>query len=297
MSNSVPVFVWRSELKPKLPQTIGGKCIYCSMPLSDSDPWIEANKREFEAAQIERYGKPLDEMSESDWQPFKERARALNGRKDADPDYDEAEDIDEEKSRFDLYMHPFHGRCPRCGWWLRGFGHGHSTGVTRAEAAIIRKFDIESDDILIREVSSHLAKHFSDIYKISPRRFEQVVAEIYGVMGWRVELTQATRDGGIDLVCLSNGDSLCIVECKRYATERKVSIEKVDRLLGVAFRVNAQSAHLITTSSFTRPAKEAAKFESKDINMDLIDAHDLLRLLRTYTDDKLTVNDLSAIFG
>lgn len=72
-----------------------------------------------------------------------------------------------------------------------------------------------------------------------------------------MELTKQTRDGGKDIIAVSSRLDIpvkYIVECKRYIYERKVSIEYVQRLLGVKVSESANKAILVTTSQFTRDA-------------------------------------------
>ncbi len=130
--------------------------------------------------------------------------------------------------------------CSRCGWWINYASY--ITGPYRTLNAVLRHFDINDSQLAIPEICSHLARRFSDVYSVSPQRFEEVVAHVYREMGWEVVLTPETRDGGVDLYCLRHvtGET-CIVECKRYSTGRRVGIFAVDRLLGVTIRTAAAS--------------------------------------------------------
>jgi HJR/Mrr/RecB family endonuclease len=81
-------------------------------------------------------------------------------------------------------------------------------------------------------------------------------------MGWRVELTPATRDGGKDLLAYLDtdvGEILCLVEAKKHRRDRKVGIDLVRTLYGTLCDYQANSAMLVTTSSFTPDAKEFQK--------------------------------------
>lgn len=117
-----------------------------------------------------------------------------------------------------------------------------------------------------------------DIYGLSSREFERLIAELLARQGWEVQLTASTRDGGYDIFGISwdsNGTpSSCIVECKRYASHRKVGVEIVRSLYGVkeSLRGRVDSALLATTSGFTRGARA---FRSSVYNLDLAD-HDLI---------------------
>ena len=97
------------------------------------------------------------------------------------------------------------------------------------------------------------------LYEISPRVFEEVVAEIFRRKGYDVTLTPATRDGGKDIYVAekrSLGSFLYLVECKRYGPENLVGPSLVRSLYGVVEAERATAGILATTSFFTKDAKE-----------------------------------------
>ncbi len=97
-----------------------------------------------------------------------------------------------------------------------------------------------------------------DIYTISPRRFEELLAELLSDMGLDVVLTPQTRDKGRDLLAYVNspvGRLLCLVEAKRHRKDRPVGIDLVTRLYGTLCTENANSAMLVTTSYFSAEAR------------------------------------------
>jgi len=100
------------------------------------------------------------------------------------------------------------------------------------------------------------------IYQLTPRKFEEVLAELLTDMGMEVELTQVSKDDGRDIMArfdAGTGKMLCLVEAKRYRKDRKVGIELVKQLFGTLCDSQATSAMLVTTSSFTGGAKEFQK--------------------------------------
>lgn len=101
-----------------------------------------------------------------------------------------------------------------------------------------------------------------DLYKIEPRQFEQVVAELLSNMGWNVELTPATRDGGKDILAykdLGLGKILCLVEAKRYKITHPISVELVRQLYGTLIHHKANMAMLVTTSRFSKDSQDFQK--------------------------------------
>lgn len=134
-------------------------------------------------------------------------------------------------------------------------------------------------DVLIEQ----LRRQPDELYNLPSRRFEELVADLLGNMGWRVELTPATRDGGKDILAFLQtdlGEILCLVEAKRHGRGRKVGVGLVRTLYGTLCDYQANSAMLITTSSFTRDARE---FQQRHrYQLSLKDYSDLIGWLQRY---------------
>lgn len=98
----------------------------------------------------------------------------------------------------------------------------------------------------------------SQLLALSPREFEEFIAEIWDQLGYAVELTARTRDGGRDVVAIKKAESAVrfIIECKRYDESNKVGVSFVRALYGVKFHEGATKAFLATTSTFTRGARD-----------------------------------------
>jgi restriction system protein len=110
-----------------------------------------------------------------------------------------------------------------------------------------------------------LRKQPAQIHSLSPRKFEELLAELLSDMGWEVELTKETRDGGKDILAYLNtglGRLLCLVEAKHYRKDRKVGVELVRTLYGTLCDAEANSAMLVTSSSFSPEAQEFQKRHS-----------------------------------
>lgn len=99
------------------------------------------------------------------------------------------------------------------------------------------------------------------VYKMTPREFEELVAEVFAQQGYSVEITPATRDGGCDIIAIRNINGIpymILIECKHYSARHKVSVQLVRSLLGVQSDRKANKAILVTSSLFTRDAREFA---------------------------------------
>lgn len=101
------------------------------------------------------------------------------------------------------------------------------------------------------------------LYEMSPRQFEEFLAEVFMSFGFSVELTARTRDGGRDIIAFGKEHDIhakYVIECKRFAAHRKVGISYVRELYAVKQLEHATKAILATTSFFTKPARA---FESQ----------------------------------
>lgn len=106
-----------------------------------------------------------------------------------------------------------------------------------------------------------LSANPDELFRLAPRAFEELVAELLNRDGFETTLTPCSRDGGRDVLAarlLPTGPMLCLVECKRYAKERPVSIQYVRGLFGTVVSERASNGLLVTTSSFTGPARAFA---------------------------------------
>jgi len=106
---------------------------------------------------------------------------------------------------------------------------------------------------------NEIALNKSNLFHLTPRQFEELIAEIWDRFGYSVELTAQTRDGGYDVVAIARrlADVKFLIECKRFSPNRKVSVGLVRALQGVKVHERATKAILATTSFFT---DQAARF-------------------------------------
>ena len=153
----------------------------------------------------------------------------------------------------------------------------------------IYKNKVDSNDLSIilvdinKELKSYLARNPHKLYNLTPRNFEELIADILKDFGFDVSLTSTTRDGGKDILAYMRNQIcsyLMFVECKRWRPEKHVGIEVVQRLYGVQQANNANKSMIITTSFFSKPAiKESKRYEYL---MALKDYNDLVSWLKSY---------------
>ncbi len=120
------------------------------------------------------------------------------------------------------------------------------------------------------EVLRSLRDHPNDIYELSPRRFEELMAELLNRQGFDVTLTPASKDGGKDIYVAQKsalGTFTFIVECKKYAPTNKVGVRLIRELGGVVSSERFTAGILATTSFFTKGAVEYQKLVPNQIGL------------------------------
>jgi len=103
-----------------------------------------------------------------------------------------------------------------------------------------------------------VARRPHEAYQLPSRRFEELIGHIFERLGYHVELTPESRDGGYDISAVRRAetDVRLLIECKRYTPPNKVGRPIVQRLAGVlADRdVQATKGIIATTSTFSSDA-------------------------------------------
>jgi Restriction endonuclease/TIR domain len=101
------------------------------------------------------------------------------------------------------------------------------------------------------------------LHELSYRQFEEVVAELLAGFGFKVSLTQATRDSGYDILAVLEAapgiEAAYIVECKRYRPEHPIGVESLRSLYGLKEHLRFSGAVLVTTSRFSRGAERLSR--------------------------------------
>lgn len=111
---------------------------------------------------------------------------------------------------------------------------------------------------------------------LDPYDFEYLISALYRKMNYETNVTKKARDGGVDI--LAKKESIgekekLLIQCKRW--ESKVGEPDVMKLLGAISHAKANRGILVTTSDFSKPAKD---FSSEN-NIELINRSKLNELL------------------
>lgn len=100
------------------------------------------------------------------------------------------------------------------------------------------------------------SRTIDDLLKMEPVHFEHLCRMLFQSQGYKVTVTKATADGGIDLIGHKDGKKM-VAQCKRFS-QKSVGRPIVQQIYGSAMHEHADKAFVLTTSRFTAPAREFA---------------------------------------
>ncbi len=147
--------------------------------------------------------------------------------------------------------------------------------------------DEKPTSLIVTNIDDEIKKYFNKypekLYDLNPRKFEELIASILKDLGFDVELTKATRDGGRDIIASIRTKVttlLTYVECKRYSPDNKIDVGLIREVIGVHAIHKPAKSIIVTTSFFTKDAiKEAKTFKHQ---LDLKDFNEIKQWLQEY---------------
>ena len=132
------------------------------------------------------------------------------------------------------------------------------------------------------EVLRYLKENPEEWFKLTGGQFEMVMQEIYSRLGYQVERTKATRDGGKDLIIRKNepvGDLIYYVECKKYAPNRPIGVGIVREFKCTIDTDSVNGGIIATTSHFAKGARNFILNNNFDCKVKMHDGAVIKRLL------------------
>lgn len=123
-----------------------------------------------------------------------------------------------------------------------------------------------------------------DLYSLSARDFEILMAELFRDQGWTVELTKQTRDGGADIIAVRSdvGSHLkMLIEAKRRAPDSPIGVGVVRELYGVR-QLHRVSKVMLATTSYFSPAAQREFAPVIPWELELSDYNQILSWIKEY---------------
>ena len=117
-----------------------------------------------------------------------------------------------------------------------------------------------------KEYSVELSKHsknliedLKEIDAMTGQEFEEYLSKLFSVLGYDVRKTQATRDGGIDIILKKEG-KVTLIQAKKYKINGTVGVDAVRDVHSNAEKYKASELVVLTTAmNFSLDARNDAR--------------------------------------
>ncbi|KAA0788686.1 restriction endonuclease [Bacillus sp. BPN334] len=110
---------------------------------------------------------------------------------------------------------------------------------------------------------------------MDPREFEYFVADFFRSLGYKVQVTSGSNDGGKDII-LYKGNEMKFVEVKRY-TKSSIGRPFIQKLHSAIVDADAVGGYFVTLSHFNKNARQYAANK----NIELIDGDSLINMMKS----------------
>lgn len=133
----------------------------------------------------------------------------------------------------------------------------------------------------IQQLILDIAQDKQLIYDVSSREFEEIIERLFQDEGFETVLTQATRDGGRDIIATKYEMGKPIVfyiECKKYGRRNSAGVSIVRALYGVQSSDRINKSILVTTGHVTSDARKFVN--EQNTLMSIIDADEIHELIQ-----------------
>ncbi|MCP2097290.1 MULTISPECIES: restriction endonuclease [Actinosynnema] len=130
-------------------------------------------------------------------------------------------------------------------------------------------------------VFEHFGRHPQHLGDLDWRGFENLCASVFEAQNYTTVLGKGGNDGGVDIRLTEHpvyGERLTVVQVKRY--KKKIDIQLVSSILGVAHAEGAARSLFVTSSSFLPSARKFAQANVGSIPLDLADGQQVAEWCR-----------------
>jgi restriction system protein len=151
--------------------------------------------------------------------------------------------------------------------WRSASANGEKAGLDPADP--VRIDDGQTPEDAMEAADKLLQSALRDellalLLDLSPQRFERVILDLLAAMGFgsgdmaNGHMTKSTGDGGIDGIIHEDalGLDAVYIQAKRYAPDNKISRPDIQRFVGSLTGEGATKGVFVTTSDFSREAKD-----------------------------------------
>ena len=123
---------------------------------------------------------------------------------------------------------------------------------------------------------------------MSPREFEFGVGDVFARLGYRVNVTKESSDGGVDIILTKDGQTT-YVQCKHYAPTTPVAAHEVREFFGVCMQKHYNGI-FVHTSSLTSSAQEFVSEPGVKHYLEIVSLSQLIGLEKKGSAELLDLN-------
>jgi restriction system protein len=166
--------------------------------------------------------------------------------------------------------------CRSCGWWeikkeVTLFAKHQIWCIYFLSAGMLRKLDLADVDLPLSIVRKYLIRHYSERFNMHPRKFEEIVGDVFKDFGYYSFVTGYTRDGGIDIVLENSSGEQIGVQVKR--NKDFVEVEQIREFVGALVLRGVTKGIFVTTSKFRKGSHTLSNLATqKGVAVELMDA-------------------------
>jgi restriction system protein len=118
---------------------------------------------------------------------------------------------------------------------------------------LLRTLDLSDISAPVAEVQRYLLAKYSERFTVHPRKYEELVASVFGGLGYKVRLTSFSGDDGIDVFVLDGDSDTVGVQVKRY--RGKIEAEQIRAFAGALMLAGRTRGVYVTTSGYQKSAE------------------------------------------
>lgn len=106
--------------------------------------------------------------------------------------------------------------------------------------------------------------------EMTPREYEQYIARLWERKGYETKVTPDSNDRGIDIIATKPGQKV-VIQAKKNSEGNPVSRPTVQKTYAAGVAEGADEVVVVTTASFTQPARNEAETLSDSCPVTLLD--------------------------
>ncbi|MFH1857291.1 MAG: restriction endonuclease, partial [Candidatus Omnitrophota bacterium] len=142
-----------------------------------------------------------------------------------------------------------------------------------------------------KKVVNTLSQTSESVLSLGPYEFENLCAEMFDKLGYSVQQTSFSSDGGFDGLLIKGGVKY-IYECKKFDVNRKIGRPMMQKFRAAMHDTNTEKGYFITTGQFSQTAVEYA-LKNKIILIDLTELMVLMQ--KAFGKGKETIKSIRTV--